>query len=277
MDSGLVVMDTSIAIITPFIWDNVKGFPMDAHLPNFIHLMVVNRLAKNAAHWVSLFTTDHVNTGTKNSQWIITDFNLFNAGKTVQDNTLWVCETIPGAVEAQDMSHKLRADGYFAGYNRPYFASIRDAAGHAGAQLSHGELYSYSDNPRAQIFRNHMKGLGSLFDMRDLMNRNAWPFEGVEPATPGHSIMARFDLAQQNAVPNGGIDTKVVNACYQKRGIVQAICGPSHVNQPVFQWKNVDGSDKFPGYPHVGMPDSYDFGWVQMSSTGSGPIVDAVC
>ena len=94
-----------------------------------------------------------INTGTYNSEWMIVDYNNFVPGKPVPDNTLWVLETIPGMTHAEDMSHRLRAQRYWASYNRPFFQDVREASGHDGAQKSHGALYSWADNPRATIFR----------------------------------------------------------------------------------------------------------------------------
>ena len=54
----------------------------------------------------------------------------------------------PGMHDAQDLSHELRKNKYWASFNRPYFEKIRVETGHDGAQKSHGALYSYDENPR---------------------------------------------------------------------------------------------------------------------------------
>lgn len=54
MDSGLTVMDTSIEILNPTLYDRVQDFPAAPHIPSFVHLMAVNRLAKTATHWANL-------------------------------------------------------------------------------------------------------------------------------------------------------------------------------------------------------------------------------
>jgi len=123
MSSGLSVMDTSIEILNPFIWDKVEDFPSKPHIPNFVHLMATNRLAKNGAHWARLFSTQ--NTGTYTSQWMIVDYNRFSTTKPVPDDTFWVLEAVPGKVHFQDMSFHLRDDGYWPSFNRPYFDDIR--------------------------------------------------------------------------------------------------------------------------------------------------------
>ena len=39
----------------------------------------------------------------------------------------------------------------------------------------------------------------------------------------------------------------------------QAISGPSHDQQPAFSWA------AFAEYPHLGLPDTWNFSWVQMT------------
>merc|ERR1719478_679683 len=272
MNSGMAVMETSLELLDLFAWDNIKDFPVNAHIPGFMHVMACNRLAKSAAHWARLITT--LNVGTYNAQWMIVDYNKFKPGLAIPDNTLWVVETIPGMTHKEDLSNILRTSGYWASYNRPYFDPIRDASGHNAAQKSHGDLYSFLDSPRGKIFRTSAGGIGSLYDLRMLMTRNLYPFAGVEPNEPGHEISARMDLAGTQPIPNGGIDAKVTNRCLFKGLQVQATSGPSHGALPVFKWTNSDGTEKWPGWPHDGQPDAWNFGYVQMTPVGVTPILD---
>lgn len=274
MSSGLAVMDTSLETLDPFIWDKVKDFPMTVHIPNFMHVMVTNRLAKSGAEWTKMFSS--INTGTYNAQWMIVDYNQFKAGQTMPDNTLWVLESIPGALHTQDVSPILREQGYWASFNRPYFDKIRADSGHDAAQKSHGSLYSYDDSPRGHIFHEVAPTVESLMDMRGALNRNMYPYSGVEPNEPGHEISARMDLSPTQPIPNGGIDTKVTNRCLFKAITAQAISGPSHMNQPAFQWIKDDETEAWPGWPHVGEPDTWNFDWVQMTPAAQGPITDVV-
>mmetsp|Transcript_1723 Transcript_1723/g.3821 ORF Transcript_1723/g.3821 Transcript_1723/m.3821 type:complete len:652 (+) Transcript_1723:111-2066(+) len=276
MSSGLVIAETSITNLNPFIWDDVKDFPMVMSIPNFIHLMAVNRLAVSAANWAVLYTEKRANTGTKLSQFMAVDYNVFTKGKPPPDNTLWVVEEVPGAIQMKDETEHLRKEGYFGSYNRPMFESVRRKTGFDEAQRNVGELYSWSDNPRATIMRQNVPGIDNMFSFRDFMIRNRFPNSGVIPSTPGHEIMARFDLTEKMAIPNGGIDAKVVGSCTQSQMIVQAISGPTHANLRPFEW-TTNGEEKFPGTPHIGQPDVWNFDWVQMTPEGARPIVDGVC
>jgi len=274
MSSGMVVMDTSLELLNPVLYDKVLDFPLTPHVPTFIHIMVCNRLAKTASHWVELYEQNSPNIGTSNAQWMIVDFRNFIPNKPLAPNTLWIIETIPGSMHSGDVTDVLKEDRYWASFNRPYFTNIRDASGHSGAEASHGDMYSWKNNPRAKIFQSSSGGIESLFEMRGLMTRNMYPYAGVEPNEPGHDVMARMDLNQIAPIPNGGIDTKIVNRCLLKLRQCQAISGPTHATQTVFQWET-DGKENWKGWPHRGLPNAWNFGFVQMTPANSvTPIID---
>merc|ERR1719359_1290183 len=263
LDSGLVVMDTSLEILNMELYNRVAEFPVNSHVPGFMHIMVANRLASSAPHWAVLFTEK--NSGTGNAQWNIVDYNRFVPGKPVPDGTLWVVEQVPGTSFKKDMTFMLRDKGFWASYNRPYFPKIRDLSGHTEAEARYGALYSYDSGPRASIFKSVAPLSEHIMDMRSIMNRNMWPAEGVLPNEPGHAISARMDLGFSK-IPNGGIDAKVVSRCLFRSMQCQAISGPSHDKQAPFKW--MDGvAEVVKGWPHMGMPDVYDFNWVQLSPT----------
>lgn len=272
-DSGLVIMDTSLEMVNPFGFDGVKDFPFNAHLPNWMHVLVSLRMAKNAPDFVEFFQKQ--NTGTLMAQWMVLDYNMFQSGKPIGQNVLWVIEQIPGHQEGKDMSLVLRQQGYWASVNRPYFTSIREPSWFDKAQQSHGKLYSVSDCPRCRIFRDSAPGINSLFDMRGVIHRNNYPIQSYGPFQPGHEISARFDLDPKEPIANGGIDTKLTSSCMFKLLTVQAISGPSHAMLPFFQWAGADGRERFPGMPHTGLPNLWNFNWQQISPAGStGNIVD---
>jgi len=273
LSSGLQVMDVSIEILNPFVWDKVEDFPTKPHVPNFVHLMITNRMAVNGAHWTRLMASQ--NTGTYTSQWMVVDYNTINAGAKVPDDTFWVLEAVPGITHAQDMSFHLRDDGYWPAFNRPYFDDIREASGFMDAQQKRGALYSWLNNPRAKLFRSMRGALNTLADMRGLMTRNLFPNTGLAIVTPGHDISARFDLSPAMPIPNGGIDAKITNRCLFQTMQVQTISSPSHTAVPAFQWKRDDGTEGWPGFPHEGLPNKWNFDWVQQTPfAGGGPIVD---
>lgn len=272
-DSGIVLTDTSLEMVNPFGFDAVKDFPVHAHLPNFMHVVITLRLAKNAADFAKRYQVQ--NTGTLMAQWMVVDYNMFEVGKPPGQNMLWIIEQIPGQMEAKDMSLHLRTKGYWESVNRPFFQSIRETSWFDKAQKSHGALYSATDCPRCRIIADNAPGTNTLYDMRNLIHRNNFPIQAYRPFQPGHEISARFDLDSAEPIPNGGIDSKIVNRCMFKLMTTQAISGPSHAMLPNFAWVGADGREKFPGNPHNGMPNVWSFNWQQISPAGStGALVD---
>merc|ERR550537_777309 len=272
-DSGLTLTDTSLEMVNPFGFDGVKDFPFNAHIPNFMHILISLRLAKNAADFAEHY--EKQNTGTLMAQWMVVDYNMFTPGQAPVQNLLWVIEQVPGKIVAKDMSLVLRQQGYWASANRPFFQDVRDVSWFTNAQKSHGKLYSATDCPRCRIFSDNAPNVNSLFDIRGLIHRNNYPVQAIGPFLPGHEISARFDLDPKEPIANGGIDSKIVSNCLFKLQTVQAISGPSHVMLPFFQWKGADGREKFPGMPHVGLPNTWNFNWQMISPAGStGNLVD---
>jgi len=276
MNSGLSTMETSLEVLDARSWDKVLDFPRFASIPNFLHLMAVNRLAKTSSHWARLFSK--TNTGTFTSQWMIVDYNQLTPGKPLAEGTFWVVEMVPGVSEMRDMSGYLQEHGYFPSFNRPFFEKVRELSGHSAAERSHGMLYSWFSNPRAQIFKSAASSVNALAEMRTLMSRNAYPASGVAPNDPGHEISARMDLSPILKLPNGGIDAKVVSRCLMKKLQVQAISSPSHQSLAPFRWTGEDGSELWPDFPHAGLPSVWGFDFVQMMPFGQGePMDDTDC
>eukprot|EP00441_Pelagodinium_beii_P031968 CAMPEP_0197627302 /NCGR_PEP_ID=MMETSP1338-20131121/5947_1 /TAXON_ID=43686 ORGANISM="Pelagodinium beii, Strain RCC1491" /NCGR_SAMPLE_ID=MMETSP1338 /ASSEMBLY_ACC=CAM_ASM_000754 /LENGTH=629 /DNA_ID=CAMNT_0043197989 /DNA_START=45 /DNA_END=1931 /DNA_ORIENTATION=- len=269
LQRGLVVMDTSLEILNPQLYDRVPEFPKNPRIPKFMHVMSINRLAKSGAHWTSMYAES--NFGTGNSQFLVVDYNRFIPEKPLQDSVVRVVEQVPGVSQQADVSTELASRGYWGSFNRPFFKDTRELSGHAAAEATYGKFYSYESAPRAAIMGTVSPSITNLADMRKTMMRN-----DVSDSVPGtvggtgHAIAARLDLDPMvSNIPNGGIDAKVTSRCLMKSMKVQAVSGPTHDSQPVFRWKSpaVDGgqaAELFPGWPHMGLPDVWDFHYMQM-------------
>lgn len=291
LNSGLVVMDTSLEILNAKSYEQKDPVPSeDEEISTFLHVMAINRLAKSAGHWTGLFTAGRQTqlglsgpTGLLrgSSQWLVLDYNFFLPGKDVNEHTLYVIEQVPGKVHGADMSHLLREQTYWASYNRPYFEEVREISGHTAAEQTYGDLYSYGKNPRALIFNDVGPHLETLSNMRSIMNQNKYggalnPYDTHSEGGPGHAISARMDLDPAlGGIPNGGIDAKVTSKCLFKKLQCQASSGPTHDAQPVFRWLTEEtGTELFPDWPHAGLPNVWNFGWVQMTPRGAQNIND---
>jgi len=266
MDTGLVVTETTISMLTDEPYDRLED--NSAKVPDFMRIMIANRLAKTGQEWTEWMHKSA--TGTYCSQWMVVDYNKFTPGKPLPNGTLFVIEQIPGMDHVEDMTHRLRETGFWASENRPFFKDVRDSMGATEAEETHGRLFSAEDGPRAHIFKATAPRVSSLPTMRAEMQRNKWPHEvdGGDLNTPDHAISARGDLDKTSPNPNGGVDSKVTNACLAKKLMADAISGPTHADQKPFRWVDENGTELYPGVPHDGEPNVWNFDWVRMTPHG---------
>jgi len=270
MDTGLAVTETTVSMLSDEAFDKLDD--NGTYIPDYMRIMLSNRLAKDGKDWVNWMTKSA--TGTYNSQWMVVDYNKFKKGEKLKDGTFFVLEQAPGVSVSKDMSQLLQTQGYWASENRGYFSGIRNVSGESDAEEIHGNLFSESHNPRANIFRATESKVNTIEDMRHEMRRNEWPHEvdGGPMNTPDHAIASRGDLDKERPTPNGGVDSKVTNACLVKMMSAQAIAGPTSDGQKPFQWTDGHGKNKYPDYPNAGLPDVWNFNWVRF--TGKGEETD---
>jgi len=276
MDSGLVVTETTISMLTDEPFDKLDDNGTST-VPDFMRIMIANRMARTGKDWVDLMRKSA--TGTYDSQWMVVDYNLFKPGQPLKNGTLWVIEQVPGISHVEDVTSKLQSQGFWASENRAEFKEVRDAIGATEAEELHGDLFSADKNPRAHIFTATAPKVTTLDDMRKEMQRNRWPHEvdgGIGNA-PDHAIAARGDLDKENPDPNGGVDSKVTNFCLAKRLQCDTISGPTHDTQKPFKWTDANGKELFPSAPHDGLPDLWNFGWVRMTPDGEAAALEDDC
>jgi len=273
MDTGLVVTETTISMLTDEPYDKLDD-KADS-VPDFMRIMLANRLAKTGQEWVDLMKKSA--TGTYSSQWMVVDYNKFKPGKPLENGTLFIIEQIPGISHIMDASKFLQDNRYWGSENRAWFNEVREAIGQNEAEEVHGKLFSADQNPRATIFHATAPTVETIADMRHEMERNRWPNEpdGGFPA-PDHAIAARGDLDKESPDPNGGVDAKITNFCLAKQLKAEAISGPTHDHQKVFRWTDEKtGKQLFPKVSHDGMPDVWNFDWVRMTQNGGEPVSDS--
>lgn len=271
LDSGLVITETTLSMLTDEPYDKLTE-NAELELPDFMRIMLANRLARTGKEWTDLMT--ETRTGTYSSQWMVVDYNKFQPGKGVSEGALFVLEQAPGISHAADMTATLQKKGYWGSENRAFYKETRDVMGATEAAELHGPLFSEDSNPRAHIFAATAPEVLLLKDMREEMQRNRWPHEvdGGSRNTPDHAIAARGDLDTDHPSPNGAVDAKVTNFALAKQLQCNAISGPTHASQHPFRWTDEKGKELYPGVPHSGMPDLWNFDWVLMSPRGEGAI-----
>jgi len=260
LDSGLVVLETTINILNERLYDQCDpGSTVMAWVRN----MVANRVARTGEEWTRVYGRH--NSGTYNDQWMVVDYNRFEPhAPALRAGTLWVLEQIPGKVVARDLTAVLQRDSYWASYNRPYFEEVVEAS--MFRRLSESEeMLSYRRSPRGLMFQRDHAGVRELADVQRLMQKNEWQTDPLARGCPGNAIAGRYDLdapgCAMKRVANGASDAKVTSAALARRRAALAIAGPTHQGQPPFRWD----APMFDMEYHEGQPVEWRFGWVEMS------------
>ncbi|XP_051762699.1 putative phospholipase B-like 2 [Ctenopharyngodon idella] len=267
LSSGLVTLETTIGNSNPDLWKFVQ--PRDAVM-EWLRNIVANRLAESGQAWADIFSRH--NSGTYNNQWMVVDYKLFVPGQEYSKQGLFtVLEQIPGMIITADRSEELYKTGYWASYNIPYFEEVFNASGGQELVQKYGSWFSFSENPRAQIFRRNQTLVTDIESMVRLMRYNNYmedPLsrcDACDPVQNGeNSISARSDLNPANGTypfgalkqrPHGGTDMKMTSFNLFQQFELLAVSGPTWDQTPVFQWSKSPYSDLL----HMGHPDRWDF------------------
>jgi len=265
LDSGLMVLETTINILDSSLYDNNN--PSESVMA-WIRNVVANRVATDGKSWTD--TYGQHNSGTYNNQWMIVDYNKFTPGAdTLKPGTLWLLEQIPNKVEARDITEVLQNQTYWASYNRPYFKEINEKSMFLHFTSQYGQMFSYKECPRAKIFaRENEEGrMENMDDIKRLMRLNQYKTDPLSKGCPGNAIAARFDLPAVRGAdcdvpisPNGASDAKVTNFSMFRQMKVETVFGPTTDDQPAFTWEK---NKRFTRYD--GLMDKYDFKWTTLS------------
>ena len=199
------------------------------------------------------------------------ELKLANGKKELPKESIMMIEQIPGSVYFVDITKNIEQYGYWSSYNIPFLEEVRKRTGYSVMeQQKGGELFSFSHNPRAIIFKARQKFIHNLSDMKNLMEYNPWKPNMKADETnpndptfdnPAYAIGARFDLIENPELKKdvGAVDTKIMNFDLFDENSTEAISGPSHQNQPVFEFpENKESNPK-------GMPKKWDFDWIKMT------------
>ncbi|KAI2661049.1 hypothetical protein H4Q32_030073 [Labeo rohita] len=272
LSSGLVTLETTIGNSNPDLWKFVQP---DGAVMEWLRNIVANRLAKSGQEWTDIFKV--YNSGTYNNQWMVIDYKVFVPGQGYTKQGLFtVLEQIPGMIITADKTEELFQTGYWASYNIPYFEKVFNASGGQELVQKYGSWFSFTDNPRAQIFRRNQTLVTDIESMVRLMRYNnykedplSW-CDACDPIPNGeNSISARSDLNPANGTypfgalrqrPHGGTDMKMTSADMFRRFELLAVSGPTWDQVPVFQWS----SSPYSKLLHMGHPDRWAFDTVHV-------------
>jgi len=107
-------------------------------------------VATSGDEWTGIFA--QLNSGTYNSQWVVTDGKMaIDSGKVLKNGTVWVLEQIPTYVWRGDVSSIVSDQGYWPSYNIPYNEKVYNMSGYPARAASNPEM-GYNTTGRAKIF-----------------------------------------------------------------------------------------------------------------------------
>jgi len=253
-DRGLIVTETTNEVYNMTLYDYV----VPQTVLYWLRVIVSNRMSDNGSFWVNVF--GKFNSGTYNNQWQVTDTKLFTPGKPFVPGTLYILEQIPGYVESMDATSFLTKDGFFPSYNIPYFPFIYNISGYPAQYALHGDAYSYSACPRANIFRRDAGKVVTYQDMQNIMRYNEYQTDPLSLGDPCNGISARCDLNTTSAFPFGGFDCKVSSSVLIRNMTTTALSGPTTLTQKPFSW-----TGPFSNVPHYGQPTEFNFDFEVMA------------
>ncbi|XP_039285111.1 putative phospholipase B-like 2 [Nilaparvata lugens] len=266
ISSGLAVTETTNLVFNETLF---KGMTSEGTVWQGLRAMLANRLATDGETWHEVFS--RFNSGTCNNQYMVVDYNKFTPGEPLPAGTLWISEQMPGKMVTMDVTDVLVEEGYWSSYNVPYTDEIRRISGYNEKMLGpDGPWYSYTETPRAKLFkRDH----GTVTDMESfmrLMRSNDFRNDSLAvcncvPAYSGRgAIAAREDLNPEDGVdmnervPRGAVDAKLTNRQLFSKLQFVAVAGPTtgtHNQLPVFRWSD----SSFSHLPHMSHPDEFNF------------------
>jgi len=256
MDSNLYVTETTNNNYNMTLYELLSP----KTVMSWVRAMVANRLSNTAPQWCNTYAI--YNSGTYNNQWVVVDHNLFTPGiKQLKPNTVWVLEQIPGYIEAADVTGIVNDEGYWGGYNVPYFPYIFQELDYEWA-VQNGGAESSRNCSRALIMARDAHKVNSVEDMKKFMQYNDWQHDPLSGGNACNSIASRFDLYASDPSAYGAYDAKVTSHKMMSEIKAWAMSGPTHQGQTPFSWNE---NKDFAGNAHMGQPDTFDFDWVLMS------------
>ncbi|GAM18028.1 hypothetical protein SAMD00019534_012030, partial [Acytostelium subglobosum LB1] len=251
--NGLAVAETTNSIFN----DTLYTYVIPETLLVWQRAIVSNMISQSPQVWVQLF--QQFNSGTYNNQWMVLDYKMFTPGTALPAGSFFILEQIPGFCEVADMTANLNKNGFWPSYNIPYSEYVYNISGYNEMFEKYGNSYSYENCPRAQIFNRNATSITDFAEMQSIMQFNNYQKDPLSLGSPMNSISSRADLLSSSPVGFGGVDSKITSFKLAQTLSCSAISGPTHQGQPPFRFS---ANPSFNNASHVGLPDVWDFGWV---------------
>lgn len=257
-NAGLGVMETTNGVFDSSLYDLVAP----ESIPCWLRSKVANLLATDGRSWAETFSK--YNSGTYNNQWMVVDTKKFVKGEGFLANGLTVLEQLPGYVHVEDVSDVVNTQGYWASYNVPYFKEVYERSGFAQmyAASNYSTSWSHDECARAQIFRRDAPAIASFDDFKRVMRSNNWHTDPLSEGHASHAVASRYDLETDPGMfsLDGAIDAKATTSELLQSLECDAVAGPTHDNNPVFEWTPENTALA----SHEGHPPRFDFDFTRM-------------
>lgn len=249
-DTGFVYMSTNLWL--PDAGEYALPARTNDGLPAFLRALIATRLATQPRSWARIYGFVNGLAGAK--QWLIADYGKLKPGQPIADDTVWLVEAMPRLQEAGDVSQAIRDDAFFEVHGVPHFKRIREAYG-----LDPNGPGSYEESRRSALL-DKAASVETLASAREVLTEAEPSRRGVQiPISP------RNDLDPNRPVPAGGIDAKVTSKCLMSKMGMQAKSGPPVTTHgSVFTWQDNEGNELFPGWPHQGLANQWNFEWTSV-------------
>jgi len=253
----LLVMETTL----PNYNNDLYSLIVPEALPFWIRSMVANRLAASGPEWMEVF--QKYNSGTYNNMWMVVDYSKFTPHKPLIAGTLTVGEQLPRYFHYEDQTKTLEY-GYWPSYNAARYPETARLIKQDVMELKKGNSFSYQLVERAQIFRRDEATVKSDETMQRLMRYNQFESDPIAKGDSCNQLACRQDLAHNRTMRQafGAIDAKYTSWAHNQRGEVVIVSGPTHDDQPAFDWELAD----VPSTPHLGQPSKFDFPWLTVGA-----------
>ncbi|XP_017272018.1 phospholipase B-like 1 isoform X2 [Kryptolebias marmoratus] len=259
LGSGLMMTQTTNNVFNTSLFDKITPNSLLA----WQRVRLANSLAHTGEEWAKIFSM--YNSGTYNNQYMVLDRSKVKLGYSVDDGALTVVEQIPGLVQHSDQTQALRR-GFWPSYNIPFHRDIYILSGYGEMWKEYGNDFSYDLCPRAKIFRRDQANVKDLDSLKYIMRFNNYKKDPYSEGNPCKTICCRNDLKAEKASPGGCYDTKVTDFHMAGDFVAEAVNGPTTQDGlPPFQW------DQFSSISHQGLPQYYNFTFVQMKPLLSEP------
>ncbi len=162
---------------------------------------------------------------------------------------------MPGFYQHSDLTPILRQSGYWASYNVPYFPEIYQVSGTAQMFRQYGDAFSWSQCPRAKIYRRDQAAVTNLagksylmilnliffsyfffvLGMKKIQRSNRWQTDSFSLGSGAGAVSARADLNSpylgHTFAPFGGLDCKITDSQMISKFETEAVCGPTWDSQ----------------------------------------------